>query len=70
MDFETGFRVGGSLTGPVAFKDYSAVEEIFSDWEMQVFAGVFMEAKGFHGWEFVDCGEDFGSCERVSLPHA
>jgi hypothetical protein len=67
VDLESGFAASGSLTGGVTLEDYGSMKEVFADREMEVFAGIFMETERFHGREFVDCGEDFRSCEEFSL---
>lgn len=56
MDIETGFRGCSSLTGIVAFEYYSAVEEISTEREVEVFTWVGFESDGLHGREFIDGG--------------
>ena len=60
VDFVTGFGGGGSLTGEISFEDYSAVEDISAQREVEVFGVVFLEMEGFHRGEFVDCCKDCG----------
>jgi hypothetical protein len=60
VDFEACFDACGALACAIAFEDYRAVEDIFSEREVEVFARVGLEAEGLHGGKFVDGCLDVG----------
>lgn len=56
MDLPARFGGRGALACGVAFKDNGAVEDVFSEGEVEVVCWVGFEAEGLHCWEVVDGG--------------
>ena len=54
------FRGGGALARGVAFEDHGAVEDVFSEGQVEVRGWVGGVAEGFEVREGVDCCEDCG----------
>lgn len=60
MHVAAPFGGGGALAFGVAFEDYGAVEDVFSEGEVEVGGWVGGEAEGFQVGEGVDCCEHCG----------
>lgn len=56
VDLPARFGGRGALACGVAFEDNGAVEDVFSEGEVEVVCWVGFEAEGLHCWEVVDGG--------------